>query len=140
MEMLARIEGALLGLYVGDAVAMPVHWMVAIPSYNLQQLEADYGQITGYTKPKDTFMGSIMNLSSTGGGGRGSDKGDVVGSVILHGKKQFWVRGGNFHYHLGLQAGGGKHAGGAIGEAARAHAVDTFVRRNDGPGRSVPGS
>ena len=27
-----------------------------------------------------------MNLSNTGGGGRGSDKGDVVGSVILHSK------------------------------------------------------
>jgi hypothetical protein len=26
-----------------------------------------------------------MNLSNTGGGGRGDDKGDVVGSVILHG-------------------------------------------------------
>ena len=25
-----------------------------------------------------------MNLSNTGGGGRGSDKGDVVGTMILH--------------------------------------------------------
>ena len=46
-----------------------------------------------------------MNLSNTGGGGRGSDKGEIVGSVILHGKKQFWVRGGNFHYHHGMSAG-----------------------------------
>jgi ADP-ribosyl-[dinitrogen reductase] hydrolase len=44
-----------------------------------------------------------MNLSSTGGGGRGSDKGSIVGDVILHGKKKFWVRGGNYHYHHGLQ-------------------------------------
>jgi ADP-ribosylglycohydrolase len=38
-------------------------------------------------------------------GGRGSDQGDIVGGVILHGKKKYWMRGGNFHYHLGLQAG-----------------------------------
>jgi hypothetical protein len=35
-----------------------------------------------------------MNLSSTGGGGRGSDKGDIIGDVILHGKKKYWLRGG----------------------------------------------
>ena len=46
-----------------------------------------------------------MNLSNTGGGGRGSDKGDIIGSVINHGKKQFWGRGLNFHYHQSLQAG-----------------------------------
>lgn len=94
------IKGALFGLFVGDSTAMPVHWM-----YNLQQLRSDYGQITGYVKPKDVFQGSIMNLSNTGGGGRGSDKGDIVGSVILHGKKKYWMRGGNYHYHLGLEAG-----------------------------------
>jgi ADP-ribosyl-[dinitrogen reductase] hydrolase len=95
-----RKKGAMLGMYVADAVAMPVHWM-----YNLGLLQRDYGKITGYMKPKDKFEGSIMNLSNTGGGGRGSDQGDIVGSVILHGKKKFWLRGGNFHYHYGLEAG-----------------------------------
>ena len=42
-------------------------------------------------------------------GGRGSDQGNVVGDVILHGKKKYWVRGGNFHYHLGLKAGENTH-------------------------------
>jgi len=56
-------------------------------------------------KPLDKLEGSIMNLSNTGGGGRGSDKGDIVGSVILHGKKQFWGRGMNSHYHIGMAAG-----------------------------------
>jgi len=28
-----------------------------------------------------------MNLSNTGGGGRGSDKGSIIGDVICHGKK-----------------------------------------------------
>ena len=40
-----------------------------------------------------------------GGGGRGSDKGSIIGDVINHGKKQYWLRGGNFHYHMGLRAG-----------------------------------
>jgi len=100
MSAADRKKAALFGLYVGDAVAMPVHWM-----YNLGQLRADYGTITGYVKPKDTFQGSILNLSNTGGGGRGSDQGSIVGDVILHGKKKYWLRGGNFHYHLGMQAG-----------------------------------
>ena len=46
----------------------------------------------------------ILPLTS-GGGGRGSDQGSIVGDVILHGKKKYWMRGGNFHYHLGLEAG-----------------------------------
>jgi len=73
--------------------------------YDLNLLRRDYGVIRKYEKPKDRFVGSIMNLSNTGGGGRGSDQGDIIGSVINHGKKQYWVRGGNYHYHLGLQAG-----------------------------------
>ncbi|MEM7247449.1 MAG: ADP-ribosylglycohydrolase family protein [Acidobacteriota bacterium] len=95
-----RKTAALLGLFVADAVAMPVHWM-----YDLGQLRADYGTITGYVAPKDRFRGSIMNLSNTGGGGRGSDEGSVIGDVINHGKKKYWVRGGDHHYHLGLAAG-----------------------------------
>jgi len=95
-----RQRAVLFGLYVADAVAMPVHWM-----YDLRNLKRDYGEIKGYRKPLDKFRGSIMNLSNTGGGGRGSDKGDIVGSVILHGKKKYWGRGQNNHYHLGMAAG-----------------------------------
>jgi hypothetical protein len=68
-------------------------------------LKNDYGVINGYRAPKEKFIGSIMNLSNTGGGGRGSDKGDIVGNVILHGKKKYWGRGLDFHYHVGLKAG-----------------------------------
>lgn len=46
-----------------------------------------------------------MNLSNTGGGGRGSDRGSVVGDVILHGRKQFWKRGQDYFYHQGMRAG-----------------------------------
>lgn len=97
---LDRKKGALFGLYVADATAMPVHWM-----YSLYQLQRDYGVLRGYVKPKDQFEGSIMNLSNTGGGGRGSDKGDIIGDVINHGKKKYWGRGLNYHYHIGLDAG-----------------------------------
>ena len=67
---------------------MPVHWM-----YNLNNLKRDYGEIKGYVQPKDYFEGSIMNLSNTGGAGRGSDQGNIVGDVILHGKKKYWTKG-----------------------------------------------
>jgi ADP-ribosyl-[dinitrogen reductase] hydrolase len=56
-------------------------------------------------KPKKHLEGSILNLSSTGGGGRGSDAGSIIGDVINHGKKQFWGRGLDFHYHGTLEAG-----------------------------------
>jgi hypothetical protein len=46
-----------------------------------------------------------MNLSNTGGAGRGSDKGSIVGDVILHGKKKYWSSGGSYHYHHGMQKG-----------------------------------
>ena len=100
MALTERKRASMLGLYIADAVAMPVHWM-----YDLRQLSADYGVITGYAKPKDKFQGSIMNLSNTGGGGRGGFNGDIIGDVINKGKKKYWQRGGNNHYHIGLHAG-----------------------------------
>jgi hypothetical protein len=48
-----RKLAALFGVFVADAVAMPVHWM-----YNLNQLQKDYGRITGYVKPNDKFEGN----------------------------------------------------------------------------------
>jgi len=96
-----RIKGSLIGFFSGDALAMPVHWY-----YDVRQLFHDFpGGIRKYESPKSSFPGSIMNLSNTGGGGRGNDSGDIVGDVILHGKKKFWLRGGNFHYHHGMMPG-----------------------------------
>jgi hypothetical protein len=74
-----RMKGALFGMFVGDAVAMPVHWM-----YNLRDLKSDYGEIRGYVAPKEKLRNSILSLSNTGGAGRGSSEGDVIGSVINH--------------------------------------------------------
>lgn len=94
------LRGSLFGLFVGDSLAMPVHWY-----YNIGQLKRDFGEITKYEAPKYPFPGSIMNLSNTGGGGRGSDKGSIIGDVINHGKKKYWMKGGNYHYHHGMKAG-----------------------------------
>eukprot|EP01063_Lacrimia_lanifica_P002517 TRINITY_DN11324_c0_g2_i1.p1 TRINITY_DN11324_c0_g2~~TRINITY_DN11324_c0_g2_i1.p1 ORF type:complete len:456 (+),score=153.44 TRINITY_DN11324_c0_g2_i1:1189-2556(+) len=97
-----RVKGALFGMCAGDALAMPVHWY-----YDRRRIFTDFGRdgITKYESPKKSFQGSIMNLSNTGGGGRGSDQGDIIGRVILHDKKQYWLRGGNYHYHHGMAPG-----------------------------------
>jgi ADP-ribosyl-[dinitrogen reductase] hydrolase len=100
LTLLDRKKAAMTGLYIADAVASPVHWY-----YDVRQLRKDYGSITGYVKPKDKMPGSIMNLSNTGGGGRGSDQGSIIGDVINHSKKQFWMAGESNHYHRGLEAG-----------------------------------
>ena len=41
------VIGALYGFYVGDSLAMPVHWY-----YDLNQLRNDFGKITKYEAPK----------------------------------------------------------------------------------------
>jgi ADP-ribosyl-[dinitrogen reductase] hydrolase len=99
---LDRIGGALWGMFIGDALAMPTHWFYG----GENQVKRTYGgQIQGYTKPSTQLSGSIMNLSSTGGGGRGSDKGDIIGNIINHGKKEYWTAQGSYHYHCTLEAG-----------------------------------
>ena len=94
-----RIRGALWGMFVGDALAMPVHWY-----YNLAALQRDFGVIRDYQAPRANHPNSIMPLASTGRGGRGSQDGDVVGGVILKGKRQHWGQASR-HYHQGMQAG-----------------------------------
>ena len=97
---LDKLKGSLWGIYIGDALAMPTHWY-----YDQSHLKRTYGQITGYVKPQDKLPGSIMSLSNTGGGGRGSNSGELVGGVILHGKKKYWERGADWFYHRGMAAG-----------------------------------
>jgi len=94
-----RMRGALWGMFVGDALAMPVHWY-----YNIAALWQDFGQIRDYQAPKLHHPNSIMALANTGKAGRGSQEGDIVGEVILKGKKQHWGQA-NRHYHQGMQAG-----------------------------------
>ena len=94
-----RLRGALWGMFVGDALAMPVHWY-----YNVAALQQDFGTLRDYQAPKNFHPSSIMSLSSTGRAGRGSQEGEVVGGVILKGKKPYWGQP-HTHYHQGMQAG-----------------------------------
>mmetsp|Transcript_18933 Transcript_18933/g.44045 ORF Transcript_18933/g.44045 Transcript_18933/m.44045 type:complete len:355 (-) Transcript_18933:107-1171(-) len=97
-----RVAGALWGMFIADALAMPSHWFYG----GRPQVEAIFkGPIDGYMAPPLHLSGSIMALSATGGAGRGSGDGDIIGSVINHGKKQYWARGSEYHYHCTLQAG-----------------------------------
>ena len=94
-----RIRGALWGMFIGDALAMPVHWY-----YNIAKLWQDFGNIRDYQAPKMHHPNSIMASANTGKAGRGSQHSDIVGNVILKGKKQYWGQA-NLHYHQGMQAG-----------------------------------
>ena len=78
-----RLRGALWGMFVGDALAMPVHWY-----YDVTALQRDFDTVRDYQSPHEFHPSSIMSLASTGAAGRGGQEGEVVGSIILHGKKQ----------------------------------------------------
>lgn len=100
-QMLDRAKGALYGTMIFDALAMPSHWYYG----GERQVRQAYGRIQNYVKPETKLPGSIMSKSNTGGGGRGGYSGDVIGELIFHGKKKFWARGADYHYHHALQAG-----------------------------------
>ena len=97
-----KIAGALWGLFIADALASPTHWFYGGDA----QVARHYkGGIRGYVKPNFQCEGSIMNKSDTGGAGRGNNKGQIIGSVINHGKKDYWAPGKSIHYHCTLDAG-----------------------------------
>jgi ADP-ribosyl-[dinitrogen reductase] hydrolase len=94
-----RLRGMLWGMFVGDALAMPAHWY-----YDVAALQRDFGTIRDYQEPPDHHPNSFLSQASTGASGRGSQSGDVVGDIILHGKKHLWSHPRR-HYHFGLRAG-----------------------------------
>jgi len=88
-----KCRGALWGLYIGDALAMPVHWY-----YNRKALYDDYGRVTDYLAPKNPHPDSILFRASYTAP---DPKGD-----ILHDQVSYWGREGtHYHYHQFLQAG-----------------------------------
>jgi len=104
-ELADRVSGALWGMLIADALAAPTHWFYG-GSAQVRQYFG--GPIQGYVAPLSqpgAFPDSIMALSNTGGAGRGSSEGEIVGTVINHGKKKYWQRGGGFHYHCTLEKG-----------------------------------
>ncbi|KAG2447158.1 hypothetical protein HYH02_007904 [Chlamydomonas schloesseri] len=97
--VLDRLRGALWGIFIADALSMPVHWY-----YNPGDIRRDFGVIETYQAPKSRHPSSIMSVSNTGGHGRGGQSGRIVGDVINHGKHDFWGKSG-VHYHQGMKAG-----------------------------------
>lgn len=101
--ILERARSALWLVFTADALSMPVHWF-----YNPGDIRTYFGPdgITKMEPAPSTHPSSIMNLHSTSGGGRGrQDAGkQVVGDIILQGKRKFWGQS-RMHYHNGLPAG-----------------------------------
>ena len=97
-----RARAALRNQFVGDALAMPVHWY-----YNPLDIDRAFpGGVQRLEAAPAQHPSSIMVLHSTRHGGRGSQGGqrEIVGDVILKGRRQFWGVPG-MHYHQGMQAG-----------------------------------
>jgi len=86
-----RLQNALLGALVADAVAMPVHWY-----YDTDALDRDYGQLTDYLAPHNPHPDSILWRSKYTAR---NPKGE-----ILHDQAQYWGKQG-VHYHQFLPAG-----------------------------------
>lgn len=102
--VITRARAALKLTYVADALSMPVHWY-----YNpLDIIKAFPGGIKKFEAAPSIHPSSIMSLHSTNAGGRGlqssTQEKEIVGDVILKGKRQFWGIA-NQHYHQGLSAG-----------------------------------
>ncbi|XP_064615531.1 uncharacterized protein LOC135479574 [Liolophura sinensis] len=100
----ARKE-AMWGMFVADALSMPVHWY-----YTPEDIKSGYGGwLTGYRAPNKRHPHCILSLSSTGGSGRsgwGSKSKPLIGSVILHDKLKYWTSADtSTHYHQGMKAG-----------------------------------
>jgi len=87
----AKSRGAIFGVSIGDALAMPVHWY-----YNRRTLNDDYGWVTDYLPPVNPHPDSILWRSTYTAP---NEKGN-----ILHDQAQYWGRKG-VHYHQFLKAG-----------------------------------
>ena len=86
-----RAEGALWGLFLGDALAMPVHWY-----YDRLALRRDYGEVRDLLPPHNPHPDSILHRSRYVPADPEAD--------ILHDQARFWGRPG-VHYHQFLAAG-----------------------------------
>lgn len=55
-------QEALWGMFIADALAMPVHWY-----YNPSDIKSGYGGwLTGYQAPEEHHPSSILTISATG--------------------------------------------------------------------------
>jgi ADP-ribosylglycohydrolase len=83
--------GAIWGTFIGDALAMPVHWY-----YDRAALRRDYGTVSDYLAPRNPHPDSILWRSAYT---PLNERGD-----ILHDQAQYWGQRG-IHYHQFLRAG-----------------------------------
>lgn len=86
-----RVNGALLGLALGDALAMPVHWY-----YDREALRRDYGEVRQLLAPRSPHPGSILWRSQWQAPRPELD--------ILGNQRRYWGQRG-IHYHQNLEAG-----------------------------------
>jgi ADP-ribosylglycohydrolase len=86
-----RVRNCLLGAFLGDALAMPVHWY-----YDRSALARDYGRVVDLVAPKNPHADSILWRSSYSAP---NPKGE-----ILHEQAAYWGQRG-IHYHQFLRAG-----------------------------------
>jgi ADP-ribosyl-[dinitrogen reductase] hydrolase len=86
-----RVAGALYGLFIADALAMPVHWY-----YDTDALRRDYGQVRDFLAPRNPHPDSILWRSSFVPSSTAAD--------ILHDQARYWGKKG-IHYHQFLEAG-----------------------------------
>jgi len=86
-----KARDTLYGLFIGDALAMPVHWY-----YNRQALNRDYGRVTDYMAPRNPHPDSIL--------WRSSYQAPTAAGEILHDQAGYWGQKG-IHYHQFLKAG-----------------------------------
>ena len=86
-----QYHGALMGAYIGDALAMPAHWF-----YDPVELERTFGRIDRYLSPPPAHPGSILWRSTYG---PTEPEFDILGE-----QRQYWGRRG-VHYHQFLVAG-----------------------------------
>ncbi|MFM8809494.1 MAG: ADP-ribosylglycohydrolase family protein [Chthoniobacterales bacterium] len=90
-EIETRKRGCLFGAFLGDALAMPVHWY-----YDRPALARDYGRVTDLVAGKNPHADSILWRSSYAAP---NAKGE-----ILHDQAKYWGQRG-VHYHQFLRAG-----------------------------------
>ncbi len=90
-QILTKSRGALYGLCIGDALAMPVHWY-----YDRKALFRDYGRVTDFLAPRNPHPDSVLWRSSYTAL---NEKGE-----ILHDQARYYGEK-NIHYHQFLKAG-----------------------------------
>jgi ADP-ribosyl-[dinitrogen reductase] hydrolase len=84
-------SGIIWGAFIGDALAMPVHWY-----YDRDALHRDYGAVSDYLPPRNPHPDSILWRSEYT---PLNERGD-----ILHDQAEYWGRR-EIHYHQFLRAG-----------------------------------